>query len=392
MVTDHVGHRFDAPTVEDLRQHGSVKWSKFPQALGAFIAEMDFGTAPAVAAGVRAAADQAMFGYLPDALASDLGAACAEWHERRYGWAVDPASVHPVADVLRALEVTIRHFTRPDSPIALPTPAYMPFLSIPEMMGREIIQVPMLEGEDGWRYDLDALDQAFAAGAGLLVLCNPHNPIGRVLRDDEMVAIAEVVERHGGRVFADEIHAPLVYEGHRHRPYASLSPMTAGHTVTATSASKAWNIPGLKCAQLILSNTADVERWRRGHGAEEYRYGASPLGAAANTAAYRDGEPWLDDVVEYLDGNRRLLGSLVAEHLPGVRYTMPEGTYLAWLDVREAELPSDDPAQLIREHGGVALVNGVDCGAAGAGFIRLNFATPAPILEEIVLGIARVCT
>jgi cysteine-S-conjugate beta-lyase len=272
--------------------------------------------------------------------------------------------------------------------VVLPTPAYMPFLFVPHLMDREIIQVPMVQEDGLWVYDLEALDRAFTAGGGLLILCNPHNPLGRVLRRDEMEAISEVVDRHGVRVFSDEVHAPLVYEGYRHVPYASVSPLAAGHTVTATSASKAWNIPGLKCAQLLLSNDDDATTWRRIQGLEEYRYGASPLGAAANVAAYNSGEPWLDDVLGYLDENRRLLGALLSELLPGVGYTMPEGTYLGWLDFRGTGL-GDRPAAVLLQLGGVALTDGAECGEAGTGFARINLATTKPILEEMITRIAR---
>jgi cystathionine beta-lyase len=309
-----------------------------------------------------------------------MSEAYADWSADRYGWAVPPERVRPVADVLAGLAAAIEHFSRPGSPVVLPTPAYMPFLTLPGVLGREVLQVPMARDGDRYVYDLDALDAAFRAGGHLLVLCDPHNPIGRVLEPAEMTAVAEVVDRHGGRVFSDEIHAPLVYPGHRHVPYASLGEVPAAHTVSATSASKAWNLPGLKCAQLVLSNDADAETWARvGRHAE---HGASTLGVVANTAAYTGGAGWLDDVLAYLDANRRLLAELVAEHLPGVRYTPPEGTYLAWLDCRELGLP--EPGAFFLERAGVALTDGVLCGAAGERFVRLNVATPRPVLVQAV--------
>jgi cysteine-S-conjugate beta-lyase len=372
---------FDDVTVEELRAGGSLKWSLFPDAIGSFVAEMDFGTAPAVTKALHAAVDGAVFGYLPPALLQGMSEAYAAWSRDRYGWAVPPERVRPVADVLAGLAAAIEHFSRPGSPVLLPTPAYMPFLTLPPALGREVIEVPMARDGDRYVYDLDALDAGFRAGGHLLVLCNPHNPIGRVLEPAEMTAVAEVVERHGGRVFSDEIHAPLVYPGHRHVPYASLDEVLAGHAVTATSASKAWNLPGLKCAQLVLSNAADADRWARvGLHAE---HGASNLGVVANTAAYTAGAGWLADVLAYLDGNRRLLAELLATHLPGVRYTPPEGTYLAWLDCRELGLPAS-AGEFFLERAGVALVDGPECGAPGAGHVRLNFATPRPVLETIV--------
>ncbi|HST65540.1 MAG TPA: aminotransferase class I/II-fold pyridoxal phosphate-dependent enzyme, partial [Mycobacteriales bacterium] len=296
---------FDSIDIGTLRRAGGIKWALHPEAIGAWVAEMDFGTAPAVTEVLRDAVEAGAFGYLPDAPVAAMAAAYAAFSADRYGWAVDPADVHPVADVVAALSTAIQHVSAPGTPVILPTPAYMPFLTVPGTLGREVIQVPLLPGG---RYDLDGLDAAFAAGGHLLILCNPHNPVGRVLTADEMHAIAAVVDRHGGRVFSDEIHAPLVYAGHRHRPYASLSPLTAGHTITATSASKAWNLPGLKCAQVVLSNDADRETWARiGPFAE---HGASHLGVLANTAAYERGGPWLADVLDYLQGNRQLLAGL----------------------------------------------------------------------------------
>lgn len=371
---------FDGVTVERLRALGGLKWSKYPEAIGAFVAEMDFGTAPAVTRALHAAVDAGTLGYLTPALQQGMSEAYAAWSADRYGWAVPPERVRPVADVLAALAAAVEHISRPASPVILPTPAYMPFRTLPAALGREVIEVPMARDGDRYGYDLDALDAAFRAGGHLVVLCNPHNPIGRVLEPAEMTAVAEVVDRHGGRVFADEIHAPLVYPGHRHVPYAALGEVPAGHAVTATSASKAWNLPGLKCAQLVLSNSADADLWARAGALAEH--GASTLGVLANTAAYTSGAGWLDDVLGYLDANRRLLSELVAAHLPGVRYTPPEGTYLAWLDCREPELP--EPAAFFLERAGVALTDGALCGVAGEGFVRLNLATPRPVLTEIL--------
>jgi len=182
-------------------------------------------------------------------------------------------------------------------------------------------------------------------------------------------------------VFSDEIHAPLVYDGHRHVPYASISDITAGHTVTAVSASKAWNLPGLKCAQLVLSNDADAETWSR--VGTTWEHGASNPGVVANIAAYDHGERWLGQVLAYLDENRRLLGELLAGRIPEIRYRAPEGTYLAWFDCRALGI-GDHPGDWFLAKAKVALTDGPACGAVGAGFARYNFATPRRVLEETV--------
>jgi cystathionine beta-lyase len=391
----------DQITAEELRARGSVKWTRGgPGVIGAFIAEMDFGAAPPIQAALRDAIERADFGYLSDHAAAELADACARWQADRYGWEVDPAWIRPLADVISGLRAAIAVYSEPGTPVILPTPAYMPFLTVPASMGREIIQVPMITGGDGRPVlDLDGLDAAFKRGGHLLVLCNPCNPVGRVYDPAELAAVAAVVAANNGRVFADEVHAPLIYPGGVHTPYASISEQTAAHTVTATSASKGWNLPGLKCAQLILSNDRDVEAWSR--DAYEFEHGASILGVRASTAAYRDGGPWLAEAVEYLDESRLLLAGLLRQQLPAIRYQPPEGTYLAWLDCRAmfptAHAAAGDatgadgdasPAAFFLAKAQVILTDGANCGEAGRGHVRLNFATPRPILAEIVRRLA----
>jgi cystathionine beta-lyase len=376
----------DATTADTLRARGSFKWTApGPGGFGAAVAEMDFGAAPAILDALAGLAADANFGYLPPHLADELAVACAQFQRRRYGWDVDPAQVRSVPDVIKALELAITQFSRPGSPVILPTPAYMPFLTVPGFLGREIIQVRM-RGENGFfTLDLDAIDDAFRRGGHLLIFCNPHNPLGRVFTPAEMAELSALVESRGGRVFADEIHGPLVYPPAQHVPYASTSAAAAGHTLTATSASKAWNLPGLKCAQVILTSGADERRWEE-LGMFATR-GASNPGVAANIAAYRHGGAWLDEVVGYLGDSRRLLAGLLARHLPRVRCRPPDGTYLAWLDCTALGLPGS-PGELVTERARVTVVDGPAFGAGGAGSFRLNFATPQPVLAEIVERVA----
>jgi len=292
--------------------------------------------------------------------------------------------------VIKALEIAITQFSRPGSPVILPTPAYMPFLIVPGLLGRDIIQVRVREDPDDPGYftlDLDAIDAAFRAGGHLVVFCNPYNPLGRVFTVDEMMQLTDVVERHGGRVFADEVHAPLVYPGQRHIPYASISEAAAAHTLTATSASKAWNLPGLKCAEVILTNEPDRQRWEdMGPFAS---HGASNPGVVANIAAFRYGEDWLDEVVAYLDQSRHLVADLLGRQLPQARYRPPDGTYLAWINCTAMDLP-ESPGALITDRAQVTVVDGPAFGAGGNGSFRFNFATPQPILTEMIDRMAAV--
>jgi cystathionine beta-lyase len=254
------------------------------------------------------------------------------------------------------------------------------------MRGREIIEMPLAVRDGRYAFDLDALQRAFDDGGNLLIFCNPYNPVGRVFDRQELVDISEVVERNGGRVFSDEIWAPLVFGGSAHVPYASISPAAAQHTITAMSASKAWNLPGLKCAELVLTNDRDRETWERigafaGHG-------TSNLGAIANTVAFRDGDPWLADLVPYLEHNRDTLLDLLTEEIPQAWMPKPEGTYVGWIDFRNIGT-GDTPAEFFTREASIVLTEGSMCGVAGTGFARLIFATPRPVLEQIVRSLGR---
>lgn len=375
---------FDAVSREQLDRPTSRKWSLNPGSIGAWVAEMDFGTAPVVQEAIADAVRDQLYGYLTPSIAQDAADATSEWYAAEYGWRPHPRRIHQVTDVLSALDIAVRQFSRPESAVIVPTPAYMPFLTLPRTLGRRLLQVPGHVEEGRWVLDLERLDEAFASGGGTLVLCNPHNPTGRVFDREELERIGAVVERHGGLVFADEVHAPLRFSG-QHIPYASLSDATAAHTVTATSASKGWNIPGVKAAQLILSNELHEQRFQAdgiGHLHE-----ASTLGVIAATAAYRHGREWLTDVRSYLDRNRLLLADLLATELPEIGFTPPEATYLGWLDCSALELP-EAPAQYLHRHAGVTLTAGALCGTGFEQYVRLVFATPAPILRDLVGSIA----
>lgn len=371
---------FDALTAESLTGVLGRKWTSYPECIGAFVAEMDYGTAPAVQQALRDAVEANFFGYTPQQAMDDLQEATSRWYRDMSGWEVPAERVAIIADVLTGMQFAIEHYSAPGSKIIVPTPAYMPFLSLPGHLGREIIEVPMVNANGVWSYDLDGIDRAFADGGGMLVICNPHNPIGRVLKREEMEAVSEVVARHNGRVFSDEIHAPLVYPGEQHVPYASVNEVAASHTITSIAASKAWNIAGLKCAQLVISNDADAEVWKT---AGAFNHGASTLGVVASAAAYNDGREWLQEVIAYLDGNRKLLARLLEEHIPGARYTMPEGTYLAWIDLTQTPLDGDLGA-FFRDEAKVAITDGSACGAVAKRNIRFNLAMPRHLLEQAI--------
>jgi bifunctional pyridoxal-dependent enzyme with beta-cystathionase and maltose regulon repressor activities len=385
-LTADLAADIDALTADRLRARGSLKWTMPPAgSIGSFVAEMDFPLAAPIRTALDAALDDGATGYLSPAHIDRVTHACAAFQSARHGWPVDPADVHPMSGVVHILEFLLRNLLPPGTPLVLPTPTYMPFLTLPVALGVDLRLVTMHPDNGRYTMDLEELrvvmgEQVPDTGA-LLVLINPHNPTGRVFTEAELRALASIVEECGATVFADEIHAPLVYPGHRHVPYASLSAATAAHTLTAVSASKGWNLPGLNCAQLILSSDAHRERWAR----ESYwaAVGTSPLGAYASEAAYRHGIPHLDATLAYLNTSRQLFADELAAALPGAAFTPPEGTYLGWVDLRTVA----DPV-LVADRCQVIGTDGMECGAPG--FLRLNLATTHALVAETARRLGRL--
>jgi cysteine-S-conjugate beta-lyase len=379
---------FDDISEEQLRGRRTVKWTLHgPDVLPAWVAEMDFPVAPVIRSALIEAIDRGDLGYSP-ADTSDLSAACAEFLAASYRWKVAPERIFPVADVLAGITGALETFVPPESAVVLPTPAYPPFFEIIGLTGRQVVEVPLVDGPRGPALDLDAVDTALSSGARAVLLCSPQNPTGRVFSTEELAELASIVERYGGRVISDEVHAPLVYPGVQFVPYATVSEAAANHTVTCTSASKAWNTPGLKCAQVITSNHADAAKWR---GLPVFAVpGPTSLGISASTVAYRHGRAWLRDVLVYLDGNRHLLAELLASEVPGVRYRVPEATYLAWLDCTElGALGAEDPAAFFLHNARVALNDGPSFGTGFDHHVRLNFGTSQKMLRKIVTAMGR---
>lgn len=373
--------QLERATPESLAELGSLKWTRYPAAIGAWVAESDLGTSPSVQRALQTAVGSGLLAYPPEKLVPSLGEATAAFLSERYAWSVDPQCIFPMPDALKGLEVGIQVFTNDDSPVIVPTPAYMPFLYVPQLLGREVLDVPSRYSETGWSMDLEAIERAFQAGGRLLVLCNPHNPTGRVFTREELAALAVIVSRYDGVVFSDEVHGPLTYSGHQHIPYSSVSAEAREHSFTLVSASKAWNVPGLKCAQMIIESRTLREQWES--IAPLIGHGASTLGMVANIAAYSSGIAWLDDSVAYLEDNRRTLGEMVRSRMPEVGLFDPQATYLAWLDC-EALGIEGSPAEFFLDHAHVAMVDGGQCGTGYSRFVRFNFAMPRHLLVQAV--------
>ncbi|NGO78382.1 pyridoxal phosphate-dependent aminotransferase [Streptomyces sp. YC504] len=378
-------------SLDQLRRRTSTKWRTYPEdVLPLWVAEMDVPLAPAIADALHAAVDLGDTGY---AHGDGYARALAGFATERWQWqglAVERTAIVP--DVMLGVVEVLRLITRPGDAVVVCSPVYPPFYAFVGHDAREIVEAPL--GPDG-RIDPAALEDAFlrarhgGRGAAFL-MSNPHNPTGAVHTRTELETVAELARRHGVRVVSDEIHAPLVLPGAVFTPYLSVP--GSENAFALMSASKAWNLSGLKAALAIAGPEAadDLRRLP-----EEVSHGPSHLGVIAHTAAYEKGADWLDELIAGLDANRNLLANLVAEHLPGVRHLRPEGTYLAWLDCTALGLhdehPLDGPgivselagpARMFLDRARVALSSGHVFGTGGAGCVRLNFATSPAVLRE----------
>jgi cysteine-S-conjugate beta-lyase len=369
------------PPLERLHERRSEKWDGHdPDVLSSTVAEMDFPIAEPVAEVLRAAIDRHDLGYA-FAVPPQLREAFAGFAARLLGWTVDPEQITLIPDVMVGVLEVGRLLG--DS-IAFATPAYPPFLDEPPFAGLQVREIPL--HEDG-ALDLEALDAALAAGTRALVLSSPHNPTGRVLPRAELERITETCAAREAWVIADEIHAPLTLPGATHTSWLEVSDAAREFGVSLTSASKAFNLAGLKAALLVTASEHAAAAMRKLPPMGEH---AGLLGVLAAEAAFRDGDGWLDAVLAQLDANRTLLAERLAADLPAIRWTPPDATYVAWLDCRELGL-GDDPAAAFLEHGRVALSPGLRYGAIGAGFVRLNFGTSPELVAETVgrMGRAR---
>lgn len=371
---------FDFDRVIDRRQTESNKWRKYPaDVLPLWVADMDFPSPEVIVRALRERVEHPFYGY---------GTEQPEFYEviidrlqKRYGWRVPAESILHVPGVIPGFNLACRALAEPGDGLLVQTPMYPPILRAPDNCGLVRDEAPLARAADGrYSIDFDVVRTAIRHHTRLFLLCNPHNPVGRVWDRADLATLAEICLERNVAIVSDEIHCDLVYPSYRHVPIASLSPEIERRTITLMAPSKTFNLPGLKSSIAIIPNTALRERFIAQQ--LDLVRAVNIFGYVATLAAYRDGQPWLDELLRYLEGNRDFVASFVAEHLPGVTMAKPEGTYLAWLDCRGAKLPGDDPYTFFLEQAKVALNDGRAFGTPGHGFARLNFACPRTLLTE----------
>lgn len=376
---------FDFDTVIDRTASDSRKWRKYSgrDILPLWVADMDFAASPAIIAALHRRVNHGVFGY-GGALPS-LTESVVDYCASHYNWKIDPASIVWLPGLVTGLNLAAGAIGEKGDAVITATPIYPPFMSAPRNMGRETIAVPLAVRPDG-RYEFDwvAMERAVTPRTRVFFLCSPHNPVGRVFTRAELEQVAAFCERHNLVLVSDDIHCDLILNGLPHIPVASLSAATAARTITLLAPSKTYNIPGLACSLAIIPDAKLRQQFVRAMAGIVPEM--SVLGYAACEAAFRDSEPWRQALLAYLRGNRDLIASFLRDHLPAIKLTPCEATYLAWLDVSALKL--DNPGQFFEQHG-VGLADGAQYGAPHGRFVRLNFGCPRPTLTEALARMQR---
>lgn len=374
----------EALPLDVLRRRSSTKWRTYADdVIPMFVAETDFALAEPITRVLTEAVAIGDTGYTPPR--PGVAEAFAGFARRRFDWHVDPRRVRWTGDVMMGVVELLRATIRPGDKVIVTPPVYPPFFDTVVEAGGEAASVPLIDTGDTWVLDLAGIETALAAGARAVLLCNPHNPTGTVHSATALAELARIAQRFDAVVISDEIHAPLTHDPAVFTPFLEASPAAAEVGFAVTSASKAFNFAGLKCAVMVAANDAHAAVLRALPWEVEWRTGL--FGALANNAAFGgESDAWLDALRARLDINRRLLATLLAEHLPLARYRIPDAGFLAWIDVSAYDW-GDDPAVTLRRHAHVALHHGPQFGAGGAGHVRLNFGCAPELIVEAVTRI-----
>lgn len=369
----------------ERRQTNSVKWDGVERVFGRadllpmWVADMDFAAPPAVLAALRARIDHGVFGYTESAEAALT--ALAGWLARRHAWRIDPAWGLITPGVVSGLVLAVLALTDPVDEIVIQPPVYPPFYSVVENNGRRLVENPLRL--EGGRYvmDLEGLARQLQdRKIKMLILCSPHNPVGRVWERGELEILGRLCLEHEVILVSDEIHADLIYTGYRHLPTAAISEDLAGITVTLAAPSKTFNLPGLTTAAAIIPN-GELRAKYAGLRRRLHYGGESVMGLVGMEAAYEYGAEWLDELLSYLEANRDLLLDFLRAEAPGIEAVRPEGTYLAWLDCRGLDLEGGRLWRFLIDQAGLGLNDGRDFGGPGEGHARLNFGCPRRVLQ-----------
>lgn len=373
--------KYDFDKTIDRRGTNSYKWDSAPEGvLPMWVADMDFRTAPAIIDALQKRVAHGIFGYtrVPDAYYG----AVTSWFSRRHGWDIDREWIIYTSGVVPAVSAVIKALTVPGDKVIVQTPVYNCFFSSIRNNGCEIVSNPLRRTADTYEMDFDALERCAAdPRAKVMLLCNPHNPAGRVWTPDELTRLGNICLRNGVTVVADEIHCELVYQGFKYTPFASLSDAFLHRSVTCVSPSKAFNIAGLQIANIVAFDNDLRSRIDKAININEV-CDVNPFGVAATIAAYNEGEEWLNQLVDYLHGNYEAMAEFCRRELPEFPITRLEGTYLVWMDCSSLGMPSDALEHALLDDARLWLNAGTMYGAEGEGYMRWNIACPRSVMLD----------
>ena len=379
--SDTTQYNFDI--IPNRRDSDSGKWNEYDQdVLPLWVADMDFVSPQPVLRALHERVDHGIFGY-PDktkGTPEELRQTIVEHLERFHDWRVEPQDILLMPGVVTGFNLACHAVVEPDEAVLVQTPVYPPILKAAATTGIQGQEMELTRQADGsYDVDWDLFQTSITAQTRLFLLCNPHNPVGKVFTKGELERLAEICLRNEVVICSDEIHCDLVFQGHTHTSIAALDPEIAQRTITLIAPSKTYNIAGLKCSAAIIQNPSLRRRYRK--ASKGLVSWGNLIGQTAALAAYQYGGAWLEQMLAYLHANREYLYKTVKHELPGIRMRRPEGTYLAWLDCREAGIEGN-PQKFFLEKGRVAFNDGETFGRGGEGFVRLNFGCPRPILED----------
>lgn len=373
--------KYDFDKTIDRRATNSYKWDSAPEGvLPMWVADMDFRTAPAIIDALQKRVAHGIFGYtrVPDAYYD----AVTSWFSRRHGWDIDREWIIYTSGVVPAVSAVIKALTVPGDKVIVQTPVYNCFFSSIRNNGCEIVSNPLRRTTDTYEMDFDALERCAAdPRAKVMLLCNPHNPAGRVWTPDELTRLGNICLRNGVTVVADEIHCELVYQGFKYTPFASLSDAFLHRSVTCVSPSKAFNIAGLQIANIVAFDNDLRSRIDKAININEV-CDVNPFGVAATIAVYNEGEEWLNQLVDYLHGNYEAMAEFCRRELPEFPITRLEGTYLVWMDCSSLGMPSDALEHALLDDARLWLNAGTMYGAEGEGYMRWNIACPRSVMLD----------
>lgn len=373
--------KYDFDKTIDRRATNSYKWDSAPEGvLPMWVADMDFRTTPAIIDALQKRVAHGIFGYtrVPDAYYD----AVTSWFSRRHGWDIDREWIIYTSGVVPAVSAVIKALTVPGDKVIVQTPVYNCFFSSIRNNGCEIVSNPLRRTADTYEMDFDALERCAAdPRAKVMLLCNPHNPAGRVWTPDELTRLGNICLRNGVTVVADEIHCELVYQGFKYTPFASLSDAFLHRSVTCLSPSKAFNIAGLQIANIVAFDNDLRSRIDKAININEV-CDVNPFGVAATIAAYNEGEEWLNQLVDYLHGNYEAMAEFCRRELPEFPITRLEGTYLVWMDCSSLGMPSDALEHALLDDARLWLNAGTMYGAEGEGYMRWNIACPRSVMLD----------